>query len=64
MSNNPSDGESFDDLPEVMLCPTCGGWQHWQSVSGVWKCYQCDPPKPKAVQFARVAAAIRAKHQK
>lgn len=58
-----SEASNFDDLPLLQFCPRCGGWQWWQSVAGTWRCQTCDPPSGRAEQFAKRAAAIRAKYR-
>jgi rubredoxin len=51
--------EPFDDLPEVMICPKCDGWRHWQSLEGTWHCVRCDPPTLGLAWLKRVERARR-----
>jgi ribosomal protein L37AE/L43A len=59
MSDDPKPVETFDDLPEVMICPDCGEWRHWQSLEGNWHCVRCDPPTLGLAWLKRVERARR-----
>jgi ribosomal protein L37AE/L43A len=63
MSDPPKPVETFDDLPEVMICPECGGWRHWQSMEGNWHCAKCNPPTKGLFWMKRVERARRRHHK-
>ena len=56
----PWDADTLDP-DDVPACPTCGSYEQWQSISGVWHCSRCDPPhrsnllQRKAGRFKRLA---------
>jgi ribosomal protein L37AE/L43A len=49
------------DTEEVMICPECGGWRHWQSLEGNWHCVRCDPPTVGLSWMKRIER-IRKRH--
>jgi ribosomal protein L37AE/L43A len=66
MSDNPKPVdpvETFDDLPEVMICPKCDGWRHWQSMEGNWHCAKCNPPTKGLFWMKQVERARRRHHK-
>jgi ribosomal protein L37AE/L43A len=45
------------DTVEVMICPKCDGWRHWQSLEGTWHCAKCNPPTKGLTWLKRVERA-------